>query len=456
MKKILLSLTTLLFLFTTSAYSVPLTVKDINGNPKTNADGSEVQIELQETENIRVEQIVVPENERWMVERVLEQNPDLKEGDISRVEYSFGVYYGQISRKTPRVADGKGILGIRNDESRDEITGADIDYGIETIFKNGKLGKKSEQTILTNSGGKALEAEENLADEIKFHNQAFNNGFKIKADLVQLLTNDVINAATTLYADSVFNYMSETGQSYSDRKIKSEKFQEVLDFMEIEEDFYYALKTIDELAAGAAFREGDEWRIIESIYRDLSDANYNLSKKISEYTQIRELLPTQAEKDNPGSKKINLGEILRDAALSSQIGRLIDLQSKTSKVMDLLRQPEVIDLITFQQSNLDLLENINTLATTKSFLNKDKNFKEVRIVEGFNLRKNTRGTTIEAKVNNGTYYPVEYVVNDDKTFALQLTDEGKKDYENDKRTGAGGATDPSDGSGMNEEGGGGS
>lgn len=449
MKKILLSLTTLLFLFTTSAYSVPLTVKDINGNPKTNADGSEVQIELKETEDIRVEQIVVPENEKWMVERVLAQNPDLKEGDISRVEYSFGVYYGQISRKTPRVADGKGILGIRTDESRDEITGADIDYGIETIFKNGKLGKKSEQTILTNSGGKALEAEENLADEIKFHNQAFNNGFKIKADLVQLLTNDVINAADTLSADMVSNFLSAPGQSYSDKKIRDKNFQEAMDFMDLEDDFFYAMKTLDRLAAGD-FRERDEMYIMEDIYYDLRRANYELSKKISEYTQIRELLPTQAEKDNPGSKKINLGEILRDAALSSQIGRLIDLQSKASKVYDLLRQPEVIDLITFQQSNLDILENINTLATTKSFLNKDKNFNELRIVEGFNLRKNTRGTTIEVKVNNGTYYPVEYVINDDKTFALQLTDEGKKDYENDKRAGAGGATDPSDGSGTSE------
>ena len=444
MKKILLSLTTLLFLFTNSAYSVPLTIKDLNGKPKTNADGSEVQIELKETEDIRVEQIVVPENERWMVERVLAQNPDLKEGDISRVEYSFGVYYGQISRKTPRVADGKGILGVRTDESRDEITGADIDYGIESIFKNGKLGKKSEQTILTNSGGKALEAEENLADEIKFHNQAFNNGFKIKADLVQLLTNDVNNAARTLTMDMNSNYMSA-----SDKKIRDKNFQEFIDIMEIEDDINDALKSLDRLA-GEDFREGDEDWYMPRIEDDLWEANYLLGRKIYEYTKIKELLPTQAEKDNPGSKEINLGEILRDAALSSQIGRLIDLQSKVSKAYDLLKQPEVIDLITFQQSNLDLLENINTLATTKDFLNKDKNFKELRIVEGFNLRKNTRGTTIEAKVNNGTYYPVEYVVNDDNTFALQLTDEGKKDYENDKRAGTGGtggATDPSDGSG---------
>tara|TARA_B110000483_G_C17859562_1_gene413629 strand:+ start:235 stop:525 length:291 start_codon:yes stop_codon:yes gene_type:complete len=96
MKKILLSLTTLLFLFTTSVYSIEISVpsttalaiKDLMGNPTKD------KIEIKETDSIRVEQIVVPENERWMVDRVLEQNPELKEGDISRVEYSFGVYYG--------------------------------------------------------------------------------------------------------------------------------------------------------------------------------------------------------------------------------------------------------------------------------------------------------------------------------------------------------------------------
>jgi len=75
MKKILLSLTTLLFLFTTSAYSVTLTVKDLSGKPGA-------KIEIQETDSVRVEQIVVPENEKWMVDRVLKQNSELNEGDI--------------------------------------------------------------------------------------------------------------------------------------------------------------------------------------------------------------------------------------------------------------------------------------------------------------------------------------------------------------------------------------
>lgn len=152
MKKILLSLTTLLFLFTTSAYSVTLTVKDLSGKPGA-------KIEIQETDSVRVEQIVVPENEKWMVDRVLKQNSELNEGDISRVEYSFGVYYGQINKSN--VANGKGILGVRDDDAIDVVPGdneVNTYYGIETTFKNGKLGKKSQQTILTDSGGKALEA----------------------------------------------------------------------------------------------------------------------------------------------------------------------------------------------------------------------------------------------------------------------------------------------------------
>ena len=152
MKKILLSLTTLLFLFTTSAYSVTLTVKDLSGKPGA-------KIEIQETDSVRVEQIVVPENEKWMVDRVLKQNSELNEGDISRVEYSFGVYYGQINKSN--VANGNGILGVRDDDAIDVVPGdneVNTYYGIETTFKNGKLGKKSQQTILTDSGGKALEA----------------------------------------------------------------------------------------------------------------------------------------------------------------------------------------------------------------------------------------------------------------------------------------------------------
>jgi len=141
----------------------------------------------------------------------------------------------------------------------------------------------------------------------------------------------------------------------------------------------------------------------ESIY-------FRLERQIYKFTNIKELLSTDTA--YPGSKVINLGDILRDAVLSSHIGRLVDLKSKTIKAYQLLTQPEMIGLLTFQQSNLDLLENINTLGSTKSFLNKDKNFKEVRIVDGYNMRKNTSGTTIEAKGSNGTWYLVEYVLND--------------------------------------------
>ena len=430
MKKILLSLTTLLFLFTTSVYSIEISVpsttalaiKDLMGNPTKD------KIEIKETDSIRVEQIVVPENERWMVDRVLEQNPELKEGDISRVEYSFGVYYGQISRKT-RVADGIGILGVRVD---DTINVVPVDnevstyYGIETTFEDGKLGKKSEQTILTVSDGKALEAKKNIADQIKFQNQAFNNGFKLKADLEQLLSNDLQNTMASMEDDmrAIYPTLKDPGNFIDERT------KELFLFDDIDYNLYKVQSTVDAILEG----KNNNFEEIEYYIRN---ANYLLGIQISNLTKLKELLPTETEKDNPGSKKINLGDIIRDAALSSHIGRLVDLKSKTNKAYELLNQPEIKALLTVRQFNFDLMENLNTLGSTKNFLDKEKDFKEVRIVDGFNMRKNTIGTSIEAKSNNGKWYLVEYVLNDDNTFTLQLTDEGKKNYEKDKKDSSG-------------------
>lgn len=442
MKKILLSLTTLLFLFTTSAYSVTLTVKDLSGKPGA-------KIEIQETDSVRVEQIVVPENEKWMVDRVLKQNSELNEGDISRVEYSFGVYYGQINKSN--VANGKGILGVRDDDAIDVVPGdneVNTYYGIETTFKNGKLGKKSEQTILTDSGGKALEAKENIADQIKFHNQAFNNGFKIKADLVQLLSNDLVNTITSL-SDDIKTILSLDFSKLESSDGIYESLLSIEDFHEIKDGFNSVQDYITALAEGEKLMDDSSY---DRMLYDFESIYFRLERQIYKFTNIKELLSTDTA--YPGSKVINLGDILRDAVLSSHIGRLVDLKSKTIKAYQLLTQPEMIGLLTFQQSNLDLLENINTLGSTKSFLNKDKNFKEVRIVDGYNMRKNTSGTTIEAKGSNGTWYLVEYVLNDNNTFTLQLTDEGKKNYENDKKALQTGSSDSSSSSSSSGSGGG--
>ena len=88
-KIILTSLAALTF-FITSAYSITLTGK--NGGT----------VEVKETDSVQVNMIEVPQNEQWMVDRVLFQSPSLTEKDISRVEYSFGVYYGEINKSNVR------------------------------------------------------------------------------------------------------------------------------------------------------------------------------------------------------------------------------------------------------------------------------------------------------------------------------------------------------------------
>ena len=209
-----------------------------------------------------------------------------------------------------------------------------------------------------------------------------------------------------------------------------ERTKELFLFDDIDYNLYKVQSTVDAILEG----KNNNFEEIEYYIRN---ANYLLGIQISNLTKLKELLPTETEKDNPGSKKINLGDIIRDAALSSHIGRLVDLKSKTNKAYELLNQPEIKALLTVRQFNFDLMENLNTLGATKNFLDKEKDFKEVRIVDGFNMRKNTRGTSIEAKSNNGKWYLVEYVLNDDNTFTLQLTDEGKKNYEKDKKDSSG-------------------
>ncbi len=132
-----------------------------------------------ETNVVKVSNFDVPANEQWMVDRVLAENPDLKAADLSRVEFVAGTYYGQVN--SSGVPNGHGILGTVDEEGS-------IDKGIESNFKNGKIGENEEPTIVSSTG-----ETQTGAVAVEFQNRAFNNGFDVRVGLSNTLLDALTN-----------------------------------------------------------------------------------------------------------------------------------------------------------------------------------------------------------------------------------------------------------------------
>tara|TARA_B100001093_G_scaffold6061_1_gene6090 strand:- start:587 stop:1804 length:1218 start_codon:yes stop_codon:yes gene_type:complete len=387
-KIILTSLAALTF-FITSAYSITLTGK--NGGT----------VEVKETDSVQVNMIEVPQNEKWMVDRVLFQSPSLTEKDISRVEYSFGVYYGEINKSG--VAQGEGILGLKDENNKTQV-------GIESLFKNGKLDK-IEQTIV--SDGKISG---DMIDLIVGKNRAFNNGFQLKGNLPKLLDQQFVDLANELnedLEDQLFNS--------PEWKPSKNKAQEYLNKEWVAMDLIYA----DLIEAQKIFNTMKE----ELTITKLKSVNAYLTSAITTFQNLN----LQYEMIFPPKdlSKMSIVSIFRDSMIRGRMSHLEEY------VLELKQKKEIFD-----EKNLPILRALlfNTVIAddaqmniaAEEFLNREENFNDIRLLESFNMRKNIAEKSIEAKADNGKWYDLEYVYID-QTITLQLSEEGKKSYEKDSK-----------------------
>jgi hypothetical protein len=410
MKRLLLTLTTLLFFYATNSYSTTL----------TGTDGGTINVK--ELDSVQVDMIDVPENEQWMVDRILAQNPDLKAKDISRVEYSFGVYYGQINKSN--IANGKGILGVTDPITYKE----NVEIGIETTFKNGKLGKKSEQTFLTvkNIGiitadsvimkSVVEKADQKIVDEFEARNRAFNNGFDLSGNLGEILSIKLELIYAKFGLDIVW---------YNNAGFRPEDVKELQD---IARKIAVAINNLG-IMGGVDFNEKN----VEQLNKGLDDLKNFATKKSAEKIKgVINKSPANVLLDG-----LRLG--LADAELKNELKEI-------NEAVDLMSMLTKKDLSTKEgQEEFIKKLRLNFLVTEPK---EGGLFTNIRRIENFNMKKNKRKGYIEGKGPNGKFYELKFILDNNGNVQLALTPEDKKRFDNDMKKGG-------DGDGGGGEGGGG-
>ena len=127
-----------------------------------------------------IDNLEISPSEQWMVENLLEKNPNLSRSNIQRIEYSFGTYYGEVN--SSGLPHGQGILGVTDYERYLER----YSFGLLTEFKNGKLKRTREMSWVaapnTNTDGWGL-----MFAYVDVENQLFGDSINMRADVMDLI-----------------------------------------------------------------------------------------------------------------------------------------------------------------------------------------------------------------------------------------------------------------------------
>ncbi len=347
-----------------------------------------------ETNVVKVSNFDVPANEQWMVDRVLAENPDLKAADLSRVEFVAGTYYGQVN--SSGVPNGHGILGTVNEEGS-------IDKGIESNFKNGKIGENEEPTIVSSTG-----ETQTGAVAVEFQNRAFNNGFDVRVGLSNTLLDALTNPD---YISNTIETLETIKEQKSTNYIIKKELQTLQDL--------YQVENID----------------LKSISSLIKELKKTISEEISYTERYINFLKAEEEFMTVFSQEPkNLGEIfallMSDAMMMSAMYQkhLIDLKDDLIGLKDV--QLKVNDLLNFGFLLNEPTDNDDELVSILLGIGQtDLKLDDIRFNVNINLRKDTTGGAIEGKIN-GKWYEIEteMVVGIDGTqIKLSLTKKGKSD-----------------------------
>lgn len=372
-----------------------------------------------ETNVVGVSNSDVPANEKWMLDRVLAENPDLKLADLYRVEFVAGTYYGQVN--SSGVPNGHGILGTVDGEGS-------ISKGIESNFKNGKIGKNEEPTIVSSTG-----ETQTGAVAVEFQNRAFNNGFDVRVGLSSTLL-DVLTSP---------EYISNTLETLGDVK-------ETLDDGDNKNYTYFGFGTGISSIQKKLQALQDLYQVENVDLKLISNQIKELKKYISEQIRWDEGYVGDLEKDIEYQVKIleelgtvfikqpqSVGDIfafmfgatngkyrnteddlrweMKSVAIKKDnLIKMKDIQLRTNDLLDfgfLLNEPT--------DNDHELVSILLSIGQT------DLKLDDIRFNVNINLRKDTTGGAIEGKIN-GKWY--EMVVEVDGTqIKLNLTKKGKRD-----------------------------
>lgn len=374
MNKIFIKITIFLFLLINNAYSTTL----------VGSDG--VPIEVNQTETLALSLIgEIPKGEQYMVDRALQQNPNLTKDDIYRIEFEAGTYYGRINSKG--VPNGYGILGVG-------------DTAMETNFKNGKISRGAEPSIVSSTGEVVTGK-----DAVDFKNRTFNNGFDVSVVMSNLIKNIdmnyVVGTLETLSRDIA------TKNNVAWTPYLSKQFNTIRDLLTMEgkrneEQQKLLLDSLSTIHVGF-FAE----------FTNISNVLGKNGEYIDRYTLIELLVAAQSD-FNP---------IRKDAELRKEMERI----NNAMNTMDFLWA-------------IGRLTNAETVRSTTAFSSLVANYNvqpeegipeltDIRINSNVNLRRNTVGDAVIEGEFNGNFYEMEI---DPKTLKLTLSEQGRREFKKDK------------------------
>ena len=395
-----------------------------------------------ENKIVSVSNFDVPVNEQWMVDRVLSENPDLKAADLSRVEFEAGTYYGQVN--SSGVPNGHGILGSADEEDS-------AGKGIESNFKNGKIGKNEEPTIVSSTG------ETQTGDAaVEFQNRAFNNGFDVRIGLQSTLLDVLSNP------DYMSNILENLGEPFvvsyrTGPQVRSAllELQNLYKAENIDKELILEMtkalseKIALEISSAEIYLEYEKERV--ELYEERLKA---YEEDIEKYGEIF------AQKPQTLADIIMLAshpffnmmakydyEDLRDELQWSKydveyynkgLSELKDYELKLNSILNFgfLQNPPT--------------DNDEKLAAILLGIGKtDLELDDIRFNMNVNLRKDTTAGAIEGMIN-GKWYEIETVTVTETSgtnIELQLTKKGKRDFDRDTTKGEKGSDGGGEGAG---------
>ena len=358
-----------------------------------------------ETNVVGVSNSDVPANEKWMLDRVLAENPDLKLADLYRVEFVAGTYYGQVN--SSGVPNGHGILGTVDGEGS-------ISKGIESNFKNGKIGKNEEPTIVSSTG-----ETQTGAVAVEFQNRAFNNGFDVRVGLSNTLL-DVLTSPE--YISNTLETLEDLNKIYAYSYYRvAQGLQDLKDLYQVENiDLKLISNQIKELKKYISEQITYDERYVENTDKMIEEQEKKLEELGAIFSQqprtmgdIFTFMFTDLFGWNEQKEELHWTKERVEYEKEDLI-KMKDLQLRTNDLLDfgfLLNEPT---------DNDDELVSI-LLGIGQTDLKLD----DIRFNVNINLRKDTTGGAIEGKIN-GKWY--EMVVEVDGTqIKLSLTKKGKRD-----------------------------
>ena len=371
-----------------------------------------------ETNVVKVSNFDVPANEQWMVDRVLAENPDLKAADLSRVEFVAGTYYGQVN--SSGVPNGHGILGTVDEEGS-------IDKGIESNFKNGKIGENEEPTIVSSTG-----ETQTGAVAVEFQNRAFNNGFDVRVGLSNTLLDALTNPDYISNTIETLEFLKKQKSTYDYNPFIIRELQTLQDLYQVENiDLELISNLIEKLKKTISEKISSTERSIFHDEKRIEEQEKQKKERLEELGAVFSQEPK------------NLGEIfvfLMSDAMNIDIGDDDEYELKMDKWRLDDRKDDLIGLKDVQLKVNDLLnfgfllneptDNDDELVSILLGIGQtDLKLDDIRFNVNINLRKDTTGGAIEGKIN-GKWYEIEteMVVGIDGTqIKLSLTKKGKSD-----------------------------